>query len=58
MEEEVENVITDEQVKSTVDRVSELQKARTEINNLKEELLAHQKDLVNAEKVFGVGSSD
>ena len=58
MAEEVKNVITDEQVKSTVDRVSELQKARTEINNLKEELLAHQKDLVNAEKVFGVGSSE
>ena len=58
MVEEVKNVITDEQVKSTVDRVSELQKARTEINNLKEELLAHQKDLVNAEKVFGVGSSE
>lgn len=58
MAEEVKNVITDEQVKSTVDRVSELQKARTEINNLKEELLEHQKDLVNAEKVFGVGSSE
>ena len=58
MAEEVKNVITDEQVKSTVDRVSELQKARTEINDLKEELLAHQKDLVNAEKVFGVGSSE
>ena len=58
MAEEVKNVITDEQVKSTVDRVSELQKARTEINNLKEELLAHQKDLANAEKVFGVGSNE
>lgn len=58
MVEEVKNVITDEQVKSTVDRVSELQKARTEINNLKEELLAHQKDLANAEKVFGVGSNE
>ena len=55
---EVKNVITDEQVKSTVDRVSELQKARTEINNLKEELLEHQKDLANAEKVFGVGSNE
>ena len=58
MAEEVKNVITDEQVKSTVDRVSELQKARTEINNLKEELLEHQKDLANAEKVFGVGSNE
>ena len=58
MVEEVKNVITDEQVKSTVDRVSELQKARTEINNLKEELLAHQKDFANAEKVFGVGSNE
>ena len=55
---EVKNVITDEQVKSTVDRVSELQKARTEINNLKEELLEHQKDLANAEKVFGIGSNE
>ena len=35
MAEEVKNVITDEQVKSTVDRVSELKKSRTEINNLK-----------------------
>jgi len=41
-----------------VKRVEELQKVRAEIVSLKEELLAHQKDLANAEKVFGVGSKE
>ena len=52
------NVITDEQVTAAVKRVEELQNVRTEIASLKEELLAHQKDLANAETVFGVGSKE
>ena len=58
MAEEVKNVITDEQVNAAVKRVEELQNVRTEIASLKEELLAHQKDLANAETVFGVGSKE
>lgn len=58
MSEEVKNVVTDEQVTAAVKRVEELQKVRAEIVSLKEELLAHQKDLANAEKVFGVGSKE
>lgn len=52
------NVVTDVQVTETVKRVEELQKVRTEITSLKEELLTHQKDLANAETVFGVGSKE
>ena len=52
------NVITDVQVTEAVKRVEELQKVRTEITSLKEELLTHQKDLANAETVFGVGSNE
>ena len=58
MEEEVKVVVTDEQVAATVKRVEELNKFRTEVTSLKEELLAHQKDLANAETVFGVGSKE
>lgn len=58
MAEEVKNVITDEQVNAAVERVEELQKVRTELNSLKDELVNHQKDLANAETVFGVGSKE
>lgn len=58
MAEEVKNVITDEQVNATVERVKELVKVRTELVTLKEELAGHQKDLANAETVFGVGSKE
>lgn len=58
MAEEVKNVITDEQIAEAVKRVEELQKNRTELASLKEELVAHQKDLKNAETVFGVGSKE
>lgn len=58
MAEEVKNVVTDVQVTEAVKRVEELQKVRAEVASLKDELIAHQKDLVNAEKVFGVGSSE
>jgi len=58
MAEEVKNVITDEQVNATVKRVEDLMKARTELSSLKEELVAHQKDMTNAEKVFGVTSDE
>lgn len=58
MAEEVKNVITDEQINAAVERVNELQKTRTEVNSLKEELAGHQKDLANAETVFGVKSKE
>lgn len=58
MAEEVKNVITDEQVNATVERVKELVKVRAELVTLKEELAGHQKDLANAETVFGVGSKE
>ena len=58
MAEEVKNVITDEQIAEAVERVNELQKQRGELASLKEELVAHQKDLANAETVFGVGSKE
>jgi len=58
MSEEVKNVITDEQVDATVKRVEELTKVRTEVASLKDELSVHQKDLANAEKVFGVTSKE
>lgn len=58
MAEEVKNVITDEQIADAVKRVEELQKNRGELTSLKEELVAHQKDLANAETVFGVGSKE
>jgi len=58
MAEEVKNVITDEQIAEAVERVNELQKQRGELVSLKEELVAHQKDLANAETVFGVGSKE
>ena len=62
MAEEVKNakaeVITEEKVNATVQRVEELVKTRTELSNLREELAAHQKDLANAETVFGVKSSE
>lgn len=57
MAEEVKNV-TEEQVTATVKRVEELNKVRTELASLKDELIAHQKDLANAETVFGVGSKE
>lgn len=50
------NVAVD--IESTVKRVSDLSTARVELNTLNEQLVAHQKDLVNAEKVFGVGSDE
>ena len=58
MAEEVKNVITDEQVNATVKRVEELTKVRAELSSLKDELAAHQKDLANAEKIFGAGSNE
>ena len=58
MAEEVKVVVTDEQIAEAVKRVEELQKNRTELASLKEELVAHQKDLKNAETVFGVGSNE
>lgn len=58
MAEEVKVVVTDEQISAAVKRVDELQETRNEINSLQEELLAHKKDLENAEKVFGVGSNE
>lgn len=51
-------VVTEEQIAAVVKRVGELNAARAEINSLKEELVAHQKDLANAEKIFGVGSNE
>lgn len=51
-------VVTEEQVTAVVKRVGELNAARAEVNSLRDELVAHQKDLANAEKVFGVGSND
>lgn len=57
MAEEVKNV-TEEQVTATVKRVEELNKVRTELASLKDELIVHQKDLANAETVFGVGSNE
>lgn len=57
MTEEVK-VITDEQIAEAVKRVEELQKTRTELTSLNEELVTHQKDLKNAEMVFGVGSKE
>ena len=58
MAEEVKVVVTDEQITEAVKRVEELQKTRTELTSLKEELVEHQKDLKNAETVFGVGSNE
>jgi len=58
MAEEVKNVITDEQVNAAVERVKELGRVRAELVSLKEELAGHQKDLANAETVFGVKSSE
>lgn len=57
MAEEIKK-ITEEQIAEAVKRVEELQKNRTEIASLKDELLAHQKDLVNAETVFGANSKE
>jgi len=58
MAEEVKVVVTDEQIADAVKRVEELQKTRTELESIKEELIGHQKDLKNAETVFGVGSKE
>ena len=51
-------VVTEEQVTAVVKRVGDLNAARAELNNLKDELAVHQKDLANAERVFGVGSNE
>ena len=51
-------VVTEEQVTAVVKRVGDLNAARVELGNLKDELAAHKKDLANAEKVFGVGSNE
>jgi hypothetical protein len=51
-------VVTEEQVTAVVKRVGELNAARAEVNSLRDELTVHQKDLANAEKVFGVGSNE
>ena len=58
MSEEVKNVITDEQIAEAVKRVEELKKVRTDVSKYQEELLAHQEDMENAKKVFGVSSSE
>ena len=58
MAEEVKVVVTDEQIADAVKRVEELQKTRTELESIKEELIGHQKDLKNAETVFGIGSKE
>ena len=57
MAEEIKK-ITEEQIAEAVKRVEELQKNRTEIASLKDELLVHQKDLANAETVFGANSKE
>ena len=58
MAEEVKNVITDEQIAEAVKRVEELNKARTDLNSLKEELDVRGKDQENALKVFGPESNE
>ena len=58
MSEEVKNVITDEQIAEAVKRVEELNKARTDLNSLKEELDVRGKDQENALKVFGAESNE
>ena len=57
MAEELKNV-TEEQISAAVKRVGELQKVRADIASFREELIAHQKDLANAETIFGVGSNE
>ena len=52
------NVVTDEQISAAVKRVEELQKARANVASYKDELSAHQKDLANAETVFGIKSKE
>lgn len=58
MSEEVKNVITDEQIAEAVKRVEELKKTRGELAALQDELIAHQKDLENAETVFSSNSKE
>lgn len=52
------NVVPEEEITAAVKRVNELQKLRNDVASYKEELLAHKKDLTNAETVFGVGSNE
>lgn len=59
MAEEVKNVtITDEQINESVKRIEELQKVRTELATLNDELAVHQMDLENAAKLYGKDSKE
>ena len=57
MAEEVK-VVTDEQIAEAVKRIQELKGKRSELASLKEELIAHKRDLANAETVFGKDSKE
>lgn len=58
MSEEVKNVITDTQIEETVKRIETLNKVRTEVTSLKEELSVRNNDLADAEKVYGIDSKE
>ena len=51
-------VVTDEQIAEAVKRVEELKKLRSNLITYQEELVEHQKDLANAETVFGASSKE
>ena len=51
-------VVTDEQIAEAVKRVEELKKLRSDLITYQEELVEHQKDLANAETVFGASSKE
>lgn len=51
-------VVTDEQIAEAVKRVEELKKLRLDLNKYQDELVEHQKDLTNAETVFGTSSKE
>lgn len=55
-----ENVksVTEEQITATVERVKELQNARTELVSLNDELSSRQKDLDDAQTVYGKDSKE
>lgn len=57
-QEQPEVTVTDEEISTVVKRVEELQNLRSELASLNEELVAHQKDLANAETIFGTGSKE
>ena len=51
-------VVTDEQIAEAVKRVEELRKLRSNLQTYGDELVEHQKDLANAETVFGTTSKE